>query len=104
MLSVGGKTVKWTGDVVSDSDFTWDIEWFDGTISLGKIAAPNKTVSLTEANKSRNTVFLDGEVDANLIVDTAKVCVQLRAASRNPCHTLTVRSQRLLEMAGGRRG
>lgn len=103
-LSVGSTTnsvnVKWAGAVASDSDFTWDIEYYTGTISLGSISAPNKTVSLTSTREEWRTLFLDGEVDANLIVDTAKVCVQLRAASRNSCNTLTVRSQRLLEMAG----
>lgn len=100
-LSIGGKSSpKWTGSVTSDSDFSWDIEWYEGTITLGKISAPGKTVSLTSARSEWNTVFLNDEVDANLIVDTAQLCVQLKGVSRNPCNTLTLRSKRLLEMAG----
>ena len=100
-LSIGGtSSPKWTGSVTSDSDFSWDIEYYEGTITLGKISAPGKTVSLTSARSEWNTVFLNDEVDANLIVDTAQLCVQLKGVSRNPCNTLTFRSKRLLEMAG----
>ncbi len=100
-LSVGGtNSVEWTGGVVSDGDFAWEVEYYTGTITLGKISAPGKTVSLTSARSEWNTVFLNDEVDANLIVDTAQLCVQLKGVSRNPCNTLTFRSKRLLEMAG----
>ncbi len=99
-LSIGGESSpKWTGSVTSDSDFSWDIEWYEGTITLGKISAPGKTVSLTTSSSEWKTVFLNEEVDANLIVDTAQLCVQLKGVSRNPCNTLTLRSKRLLEMA-----
>jgi len=100
-LSIGGKSSpKWTGSVTSDSDFSWDIEWYEeGTITLGKISAPGKTVSLTTSSSEWKTVFLNDEVDANLIVDTAQLCVQLKGISRNPCNTLTLRSKRLLETA-----
>ncbi|MDY5597889.1 MAG: hypothetical protein SPG40_10410, partial [Kiritimatiellia bacterium] len=97
-LSVRGTTsLKWTGGVVSYGDFAWDVEYYTGTITLGKISAPGKTVSLTSARGEWNTVFLNDEVDANLIVDTAQLCVQLKGVSRNPCNTLTFRSKRLLE-------
>ena len=100
-LSIGGKSSpKWTGSVTSDSDFSWDIEYYEGTITLGKISALGKTVSLTTSSSEWKTVFLNDEVDANLIVDTAQLCVQLKGVSRNPCNTLTFRSKRLLEMAG----
>ena len=99
-LSVGGVTsVKWTGGVTGDSDFAWDVEYYTGQIYIGKISAPGKTVSLTSARTEWNTVFLTGEVDADLVVETAKLCVQLQGVSANPCNTLTVKSQRLLEMA-----
>lgn len=99
-LSVGGVTsVKWTGGVTSDSDFAWDVEYYTGTISIGAISAPGQTVSLTSTRTEWNTVFLTGEVDADLIVNTAKLCVQLQGVSANPCNTLTLLSERLLEMA-----
>lgn len=99
-LSIGGtSSPKWTGSVTSDSDFSWDIEYYEGTITLGKISAPGKTVSLTSTRTEWKTVFLNDEVDANLVVNTAQLCVQLKGVSRNPCNTLTLRSKRLLEMA-----
>lgn len=99
-LSVGGtNSVEWTGGIVSDGDFAWEVEYYTGTITLGKISAPGKTVSLTSTRKEWKTIFLNDEVDANLIVDTAQLCVQLKGVSRNPCNTLTLRSKRLLEMA-----
>lgn len=98
-LSVGGETsVKWTGGVTSDSDFAWDVEYFKGSIYLGKISAPGKTVSLTSTRAEWNTVFLSDEVNADLVVDTAKLCVQLQGVSRHPCNTLTVKSQRSFQM------
>ena len=99
-LSVGGMTsVKWTGGVTADSDFAWDVEYYEGQIYIGRISAPGKTVSLTSTRSEWNTVFLTGEVDADLVVETATLCVQLQGVSSNPCNTLTVKSQRLLEMA-----
>lgn len=93
--------VKWTGGVESDGDFSWDVESYKGQIYIGKISAPGKTVSLTSARQEWYTVFLNDEVDANLVVDTAQLCVQLQGVSRNPCNTLTVKSKRAFQMAGG---
>lgn len=92
-------SVKWTGGVTADSDFAWDVEYYEGQIYIGRISAPGKTVSLTSTRSEWNTVFLTGEVDADLVVETATLCVQLQGVSSNPCNTLTVKSQRLLEMA-----
>ena len=103
-LSVSGTEtalIKWTGGVECDGDFSWDVESYKGQIYIGKISAPGKTVSLTSTQTEWYTVFLSDEVDANLVVDTAQLCVQLQGASRNPCNTLTVKSQRKFEMAGG---